>query len=63
MSHKFMPLIRADEQFAGSGCRLVYLSANDACYGFDRCGGDADCVTDHDTYPATGATASGAASS
>jgi hypothetical protein len=46
---KYMPMITAEEQFTGDGCRLVYLSPSDACYSFGRCGSASGCVADDST--------------
>jgi hypothetical protein len=41
---KFLPAIRADEQFSGTGCRLAYLAPEDACYVQGRCGTNSGCA-------------------
>lgn len=50
---KFMPMITTGERLTESGCRVVYLSPQDACYGFNRCGTTSGCVTDSTTDPGT----------
>ena len=46
---KYMPIIPAEEQFAGNSCRLVYLSPHDACYSLGRCGPNTGCPTEQNT--------------
>lgn len=41
---KFLPAIRAEEQFTGTGCRLVYLAPEDACYSLGHCGTNSGCA-------------------
>jgi len=38
-------------RFIESGCRLVYLSPQDACYSFNHCGFTSGCVTEGNTDP------------
>jgi hypothetical protein len=41
---KFLPAIRAEERFSGTGCRLAYLAPEDACYSQGHCGAQAGCA-------------------
>jgi hypothetical protein len=48
---KWMPVIDGQEHFTGDGCRIVYLSPQDACYSYDRCGASSGCYVDDTTTP------------
>jgi hypothetical protein len=48
---KWMPVINGQELFAGDGCRVVYLSPQDACYAYDRCGARSGCYVDETMTP------------
>jgi hypothetical protein len=48
---KWMPVINGQEQFTGDGCRTVYLSPQDACYDYNRCGTSSGCYVDDSMTP------------
>jgi hypothetical protein len=41
---KYLPAIRAEERFTGTGCRLAYLAPSDACYSTGHCGVSSGCA-------------------